>query len=62
MSEWNHPMCNQCWEEKNEDREPVRLVNVSVEHCCWCGGITRSGIYVREDPALPPEHTAHADD
>lgn len=62
MGEWNHPMCNQCWQEQVPDREPVRLVEKQAEHCCWCGQITRSGIYRRADPAEPPEHRPHTND
>lgn len=53
-SKWTHPMCDQCWGERQPGRVPHRLVEDVREDevCCFCGKETRSGIYVREDPAL----------
>jgi hypothetical protein len=44
----SQPICICCWEERQPDREPVRLREPEDERCCWCGTPTRSGIYVRE--------------
>jgi hypothetical protein len=59
MSQWSHPMCQQCWEEREGIRVPVRVIERETENCCWCGNVTRSGIYKREDPAVLPEHRDH---
>lgn len=61
MSEWSHPICYLCWTELNPHREPHRLVTPIDEKCCYCGKATRSGIYVREDPAALPKHVSHSD-
>lgn len=51
MSErWNHPICDDCWKEREPDREPVRIKNPSEHTCCFCGVGTTSGIWVRQDP------------
>jgi len=54
MSQWTHSICNDCWKEKEPNRIPHRLIEAGVsnrnEVCCFCGNLTQSGIYVREDP------------
>lgn len=45
-------------------REPVCVADASLEKCCYCGGTTREGIYVRESPTRVPcggQHGAEAD-
>lgn len=49
---WTHVMCGVCWNERNPDEEPVALKNAPVEKCCFCAGLTNTGIYIREDPKL----------
>lgn len=46
---WTHTICRSCWNERYEG-EPVTVRDADVETCCFCGGWTRSGIYVRHDP------------
>jgi hypothetical protein len=53
---WTQPMCRECWDKHAllkfdwagmpEEGPP--------ETCAWCGLDTRSGIYVRQDPAGVP--------
>jgi hypothetical protein len=46
-------MCDTCWEDRNPDREPVRVthnLSYKAEICAWCGQPTAGGIYVRQDP------------
>lgn len=50
----SHPMCRECWEEKNPQREPVRIRDPELEMCCWCGLPTNEGIFVRADGKLLP--------
>jgi hypothetical protein len=54
MSKWNHSMCQRCWDEKNPDREAVKIReeyrDETPETCCFCGRLHGSGIYVRHDP------------
>ncbi len=52
---WNHNICNNCWElrmraEGTPWREPVTLRQPELVRCCFCGIMTASGIYVRQDP------------
>lgn len=55
MSAWTHLACESCWTAQGGARVPVR-VDGPPSACCFCGGETRSGIYVREAPtsAAPP--------
>lgn len=50
MSKWTHSICDDCWHKKEPEIEPSRLVDVIGNICCFCGLLTTSGIYVREDP------------
>ena len=50
---WTQPACDSCWYARNPGRIPHRI-NTDMretEKCCYCGVLTRGGIYVREDPA-----------
>ena len=53
---WNHSICEKCWNEKNPDREPIRIReefrDEKPEACCFCSSPHNSGIYVRQDPNL----------
>jgi len=50
---WTQPCCAGCWNERNPDRQATTLVDEyrDVETCVHCGEPTKSGIYVRVDPA-----------
>ncbi len=50
---WTHPICDACWNKRNPRfrHRPARLRDIELEVCCFCGEKTRSGIYIREDPA-----------
>lgn len=53
MSRWNHAVCENCWRSLNPYQEPHRGLGVNEpERCCYCGTVTQSGIYRREDPLL----------
>lgn len=70
MLDWNNPICESCWIEKNSEwenipdkvdvqrlssiRMPVRLTNPEIEICGWCGNPTIFGAYLRADPAEVP--------
>ena len=63
MSDWNQPVCEGCWIRKHTKvvagqrdltRVPVRVSDAPVERCCYCGGMTFVGIYVRIDPETVP--------
>jgi hypothetical protein len=48
---WTQPICEACWNERNPEREAVRVtVQEDAETCCYCGEHTSSGIFVRVDP------------
>lgn len=53
---WTQPQCQPCWDERNPDREPVKIRDelATPEICAWCGETTRAGIYVRVDPRTVP--------
>lgn len=54
---WTQPMCDRCYAETHEGREPVKLVETEPEICCICGEPTHSGIYTRVDPRTVPHPT-----
>ena len=45
-------MCDPCWVKRELNRTPVRLVEKEREdeQCCFCGVVSRSGIYIRDKP------------
>ncbi len=55
MIDWTHPICTECWDKRNPNRKPIRVADefTEVEICCFCGNLTREGIYVRTDPSEP---------
>lgn len=60
---WNQPICDKCWDERNPDRLPVRIKPEYAEEktCAYCGEPTKSGIFVRAHPLSVP-HPAPDDD
>jgi hypothetical protein len=51
--EWTHAQCEPCWDERNPGRIAHRSLaaqNREPETCCFCGGLTYAGIFVRHDP------------
>lgn len=59
MSDWTHPVCDNCYGELEGGRRPVVLKPEfrSEEFCCNCGEFTDEGIYYRADPSDMPECT-----
>ena len=57
--QWTHPICNGCWWRSGRDRVPHRLTSPTMEHCCFCGGPTLSGAYVRAAPDKTPCRGQH---
>lgn len=53
MSRWTHAACEECFAIVVPDKEPHRMVEPEEKQCCLCGIITKSGIYIRLDPAVP---------
>lgn len=51
---WTQPICHACWDIRNPNREPKRLLEPVRERCCVCGHFTRQGIYLRVNPASVP--------
>lgn len=47
------PACGECVDARfpNANPTPLREDKRELETCCFCGEETRSGIYVRVDPA-----------
>ncbi len=43
--------CDECFYNQHPERYPVRIIDPDVEVCCFCGTVTRSGIYIRVDPS-----------
>ena len=50
MGQWNHAICEECWKKRKPGEEPVRIIGLVAELCCFCGNPTLDGIYVRQDP------------
>lgn len=61
MSQWTHPICDDCWEAKYPEREPHRIREEyrDPERCCYCGKDQFDGIYIRDDPATVANHVQH---
>ena len=63
MSNWTHAMCDDCWKREHpEGRVPIRVVGgrqADFDLCCFCGALTKSGIYVRRDPSTAPCRGLH---
>lgn len=74
MSNWNHAMCDECWNWAHPGRVPCRVTRIyrfvaflglrcpgrpPKKPCCFCGKLTRSGIYVRGNPETTPCHGEH---
>lgn len=47
---WTHAMCGFCWYLQRGPVFPTRIVDSDVEVCCFCGTLTKSGIFIREEP------------
>jgi len=55
VSNWTQPVCIRCWNRDYPDRQTEGSGDIGApEHCCECGSDTRSGLYVRRDPATVP--------
>jgi hypothetical protein len=50
MSQWNHLLCEKCWNEEHPDRRAMIVTSSGPDACCRCGEKTGSGIYVRAKP------------
>lgn len=48
-SGWTHAICTRCWQARNPEREPHRVMDYNTVQCCYCGTPTDAGIYVRDD-------------
>ncbi len=49
-----HAMCDDCWSRTQQARSgqpPTRTEDRAVQRCCFCGAETRSGMFMRQDPA-----------
>jgi hypothetical protein len=51
MSRWTHACCALCFVGLYPNRDPVRVVGIEPETCCFCEAEAVDGIYVRADPA-----------
>lgn len=59
VSDWTHAVCDDCWDDKHPDRLSPRAGTGEIEHCCYCGRHTVSGIYLRDDPTSIKDHDDH---
>jgi hypothetical protein len=50
----NHAFCEACWKKREGNREPFR-VRDQKDVCCWCGEITKAGIYLRGSWDICPQ-------
>lgn len=51
---WTQPVCGECWRERNPQRLPHRVRGGDLYLCCYCGGPTTRGIFVRVNPLTVP--------
>jgi hypothetical protein len=54
LPKWRHVMCDVCWYKDNPNRIPMCVPDFDPEACCYCGAMTRSGIYAMLDPSTVP--------
>ena len=47
---WTHVICRHCYEDEEPGRDPVRVRNPAMDHCCFCGIETADGIFYRAHP------------
>ncbi len=53
--EWTHAICERCWFDgpgcnaEGQYRMPSRTARPEPGPCCYCGGLTIAGIFVRAD-------------
>lgn len=58
-SRWNHCMCDECWTYLRAPAVPYRVRGHLEQKCCYCGEMTKSGIYVRGNPETTPCRGVH---
>lgn len=51
VSSWTHAICDACWDQRNPYRDPYRIKEATEVMCCFCGNQTKSGIWIRKNPA-----------
>jgi hypothetical protein len=61
MSRWTHAICDDCWDVYDPGHLSPRQDHGDDQTCCYCGTSTRSGLYVRADPAMV-FHCQHSDE
>lgn len=59
---FTQPVCGDCYEARYPGREPTRVIDAEIENCCDCTTATRSGVYIRVDPATVTLPTLTKDD
>jgi hypothetical protein len=58
MGGWTHRCCERCWFDgpgqtiNGQARLPVQVKGDPPGRCCYCGGVTVTAIYRRDDPAM----------
>lgn len=55
-SRWTHAVCTECFHDRHPRTapKPAKEDYRKDEQCCYCGIVTRSGLYDRHDPQLTP--------
>ena len=59
---WTQACCPECWDDRNPGRQPVVVKTREPEICCYCGGETSDGIFVRVDPSTVPHPVRQKED
>lgn len=60
MAEWTHRICERCWFDGTDSlpapgvreeiyHQPIQVIDPEPGACCYCGGMTITGIYTRQD-------------
>jgi hypothetical protein len=50
MNSTTHSICAACWKEKSPSETPLKMYVTELEKCCYCGALSKSGIYVTDEP------------
>jgi hypothetical protein len=42
---FNHSICDDCWQKQKSDKPPIRTSQRPESVCCFCGAHHQSGIF-----------------
>jgi hypothetical protein len=54
MSQWRHAICDACAARLPDAASFIRLRDLTVMGCCYCGASAAIAIWLRDDPRTVP--------